>query len=116
MGPELGLVRPWVRAQVRRDADDGLAGVVEGDNVQAVEVGSDHIRWVDSSRMGGDRSYHIGNAEVEVHTRLVGQVVGCDNDVKVVAAEVQVQCVHTSNSHDGRIEYCQGMVGSGKSG
>ena len=116
VGPEPALVRAQVQTRVRRDVDDGLVDVVVGDNVQAVEVGSDHIRWVESSRMEGGRSCYIGNAEVEVRMKQVDRVVGCDNDVKGVAAGVQVQCVRTSNCHDGRIEYCQGTLGSGKSG
>jgi len=69
MGPEPALVQE--QEQARGDVGGEFVGVVVEGNVQAVEVGSDHIHWADSSRMEGDHSFHIGSEEVEVRTRQV---------------------------------------------
>jgi len=64
--PELVLVRE--QAQARGDVGDEMVGVAAEDNVQAAEVGNGHIHQVDSNRMEGDHSFHIGSEEVGVHT------------------------------------------------
>lgn len=113
MGPKPALVQ--VQVQARRDVGDELVGAVVEGNVQAVEVGSDHIRQIDSSQMEGVHSFHMDSGEVGVRTWQVDQIVGCDNGVKGVAAAA-AQCARTNNYHDGRTEYGQGVVVSGKLG
>ena len=118
LDPELVLVPE--QEQERGDVGDELVGAVVEDNVQGVEVGNDHTRRAGSSQTEGDHSFHIDSEEVEVRTWQADQVVGCDNDVKDVAAAaaaaVAAQCARMNNSHDGRTDYGQRVVVSGKSG
>ena len=114
VSPEPVLVQE--QTQVRGGVDDELVGVAEEGNVQAVEVGSDHIHWVDSSRMEGGHSFHMDSEKVEVRTWPVGLAVGCDSGVKGVGAAGVARCVRTNNYHDDRIECDRRVVASEKSG
>lgn len=115
LDPELVLVLG--QEQERGDVGDELVGVVVEDNVQGVEVGNDHTRRAGSSQTEGDHSFHIDSEEAEVRTWQAVQVVGCDNGAKdVVVAAVAAQCARMNNSHDGRTDYGQRVVVSGKLG
>jgi hypothetical protein len=112
LNPELVLVLVQGQEQEQGGVGDELVGVVVGGNVQ-VEVDSAHIRQVDSSRLEGDHSFHIGSGEGEVRMWQADQVVGCDSGVKgvVVAA---AQYARTNNCHDGRTVFDRRVAGLGK--
>ena len=108
------LVLAQVRVREQGDVGDELVGVVVAGNVQAEGVGNGRIHRVGSSRMEGDHRFHTGSGKGEVRMWQAVQVVGCDSDVKGVAAVVAAQWSRMNNCRGGRTAYGLGEVESGK--